>query len=310
MPDTETIFTNPEQFEVQAPEIIDISNVTNKTIFLQVRYGSVGNTRKVSGSTVLTTEADMGLLRVSKTLEAIRHHDTQLRKYLGNMCLPYSQLAGVLMLPYALIKPVKDRLKTHTDERKVLVETFVEAYPSLKVKAKEQLKDLYVEDEYPSIDELREKFRFEWSMLSFSTPKHLQSIDPELYESELQKERESIKIATEEITAVMRGTLLEMVQHLQERLTPGPDGKAKIIRESAVAKMNEFLDTFENRNVTDDKELATEVQKVRSLLGGTTAQALRTSEEWKEKIRNGMQNVSESLGKLVKEKPGRRFKNV
>ncbi len=317
----EEIYYDPTEDTDQSPAedenpVLDISDITQKTIFLQVRYGSIGNTRKVPGSQVLDTEADVSFLRVSKTLlesdelEAIRHHDSALRKYLGNVCLPYSQLVGVLILPYAFVPQVKAKLQQHRDERLVLVDRFVAVYPELKVKAQESLKDLYQDTDYPNIAELREKFKFGWAMMSFSTPAHLKAIDPELYEAELEKDRERIKIVTEEITQVMRGTLLEMVEHLQDKLTPGTDGKPKVLRESAVTKLNEFLNNFDMRNVTNDDALALEVQKVKALLGGTTAQALRTSDEWREKIRKGMANVTESLGGLVENQTERRFKQL
>lgn len=291
---------------------LDLSSLVSKTVFLRVRYGSIGNSRKVSGAQVLTTDADVSLLRVSKTLlespelEAIRKHDSQLRKWLGNTCLPYD--IGIQLLPVGLIQQAELKLTEHKHERDILIDAFVTAYPKIKIESQKQLGTLYVESEYPTVEEVKAKFRFDWQYITFGIPGQLQKINPELYKQEQDKAAAQLQEAAHEVVAVMRGTLYEMVNHLKDRLTPGADGKAKILKEPAINKLKEFLNTFDLRNVTDDKELAIEVQKVRSLLGGTTAAALRSSDEWREKIRKGMENVTESLGTMVEEKTGRKFR--
>lgn len=293
--------------------IVDYSDITAKTVFLLVRFGNIGNTRKVSGSGVLTTDADVSLLRVSKTLlesgelEAIRKHDTKLRKYLANTCLPYD-MGGVMLLPMGLVVQANAKLKEHLEERNVLVDTFITAYPSIKEKAKEQLGTLYVESDYPTAEELKSKFYFQWRLFTFEVPGQLAAIDVELAQQEQEKAAATIQEAAKEIVQVMRITLYEMVDHLKERLTPGADGKPKVLRESAIEKLKDFLNNFDLRNVTNDKALAQEVEKAKALLSSTTASTLRTSDEWREKIRKGMENITDSLGELVQDRPARKFK--
>lgn len=296
----------------RAQPIADLSSLVSKTVFLRVSYGSIGNSRKVPNAQVLTTDADSTLLRVSKTLmespelDAIRTHDTELRKWLGRTCLPYD--IGIMLLPIGLIQTAEAKLVEHKAQREELIAAFVKVYPAMKAEAQKQLGTLYNESEYPSVDEVRFKFKFSWQYINFGVPGQLQKVNPELYRQEQEKAQLQLQEAASEVVAVMRGTLLELVEHLKERLTPSADGKKKILKETAVTKLKEFLDTFDIRNVTDDKALALEVQKVRSLLGGTTAVALRNSDEFREKLRKGMDNVTTTLGTMVEEKSGRKFR--
>ena len=117
-----------------------------------------------------------------------------------------------------------------------------------------------------------------------------------------------MQAATEEITALMRQTLYDMVAHLQEKLTPGDDGKPRILRESAVKNLQEFLSSFDMRNVTDDKDLEEQVAKAKALLSGTSATQLRNSDLFRDKILNGMKGITSALGTMVEEKPGRKFR--
>lgn len=292
----------------------DLSGLVAKTFFLRVRYGRLGITRQVPGANVLTTDADVSLLRVSKTLlespelEQIKKHDSNLRKWLGNMCLPFLDWPGVLVLPKGLVQTAQAKLLSHKIERDVLVDAFIESYPKVIEHAATQLGTLFNQSEYLSQAEVKEKFVFDWAYKSFGTPDSLKEIDPELYAEQVAQQQAQIEAATDEIKGVMRQGLLEMVEHLKDRLTPGADGKPRILRETAVTNLQEFLETFDLRNVTDDKALALEVQKARALLSGANANGLRNSDEWREKIRVGMESISHTLGNMTEAKNGRKFR--
>lgn len=290
----------------------DVSSLAEKTVFLKVRFGSIGNSRKVSGAEVLETDADKALLRVSKQLldspelEAIRKADTKMRTWLYNTCLPYD--LGIMLLPVGLIQNAQNRMTEYRAERESLVEAFCAAYDGLKAKAVQHLGSLYKESDYPSVHAIRERFVFEWQYISMTTPGQLKALGAAFFQAEQEKAAKQMETATEEITALMRQTLYEMVSHLQDRLTPGEDGKPKILRESAVKNLQDFLATFDLRNVTDDAALASEVAKVRELVGGTNAVAIRNSDLFREKIRSGMESITAKLGTMVEEKPGRKFR--
>lgn len=162
--------------------------------------------------------------------------------------------------------------------------------------------------DYIPVDEIKAKFTFAVSFFDFRTPEVIKEIDPEWYAELVKNEEANLAIATSEITGMMREVLMEMVSHLQERLTPSADGKKKILHESAIDNLREFLNNFELRNVTNDKDLALEVEKAKALLVGTSAATLRSSEEWREKLRAGMEHITKNLGEMVVDKTGRKFR--
>lgn len=302
----------PSTPPVASLPINDVSSLVSKTVFLKTRFGSLGNTRKVSGSDVLETDADVALLKVSKQLldspelDAIKKADTKMRSWLYNTCLPYDM--GIQLLPVGLIEQAQAKMQEYATERADLVDAFVTAYPSLIESASQHLKSLYSTGDYPSVDAIRAKFIFEWQYISFGVPGQLKGISSALFQAEQEKAAQQMQAATDEITALMRQSLFEMVSHLQEKLTPGDDGKPRILRESAVKNLTDFLDTFDMRNVTDDKALAEQVAKARELLGGTSATTLRSSDLFREKIRKGMEGITEALGGMVEAKAGRKFR--
>ena len=308
-----TIEPTMQEQEHAIQKMMDASALIDKTVFLKTRFGAIGNARKVSGSEVLKTDAEVSLLKVSKTLlnsselDAIKKEDGKLRAWLYNTCLPFDM--GIMLLPIGLIETAESKMKAYKVGRASLVEKFIAAYPGLCAEAAQQLGSLYDATEYPTVDEIRKRYTFDWQYTTFGVPGQLKNISSALFEAEQQKAAATMQAATEEITSLMRETLLKLVSHLQARLSPGDAGKPKILRESAVDNLTQFLNTFDMRNVTNDADLASQVAKARALIGGHDAMSFRNSDVLKTQVLAGLDSIMDSLSEMVEEKPGRRFRD-
>lgn len=287
-------------------------DIASKAMLLRVRFGLLGNSRKVSNSAV-SVDADKDLIRVSKTLldskelSAIRKLDGELRKYIYNTCLPGFD-EGLYFLPFGLIETMENKIKRFQAERVQLVDIFLLAYDDLCRDAEERLRGVYRAADYPSVDEVRAKFTFSWHYWKFGVPGELEGMSKEIFDRERDKQAALMRDAAEEIKAVMRGTMAELVDHLRERLTTDKDGKQKVFRDTAVTNIQDFLDTFDLRNVTDDAELSGLVQRARILVTGQNPQALRDFDGLRANIREGMTEIAAKLETLVADKPTRKFR--
>lgn len=288
------------------------ANLARETVCIAVSFGLLGNSRKVANSAV-EVDADKNLIKVSKTLleskelDAIRKADGELRRYLYDMCLPFD--IGIYLLPVKLIPMVDTKLREYQAARTGLVETFIAAYASLCQTASENLRSLYNPRDYPSESIVRSKFSFQWRYISFGTPEALKAISEGMFESEREKAAQRMEEASSEITAVMRSTMAELVSHLRDRLTPGADGKAKILRDTAVTNLTDFLKTFDLRNVTNDEQLAQAVASCKRILSDVPdMDVLRNVASYRSKVQADMSAVSAELDKLVAEKPSRKFR--
>ncbi len=288
------------------------ANLARETVCIAVSFGLLGNSRKVSNSAV-EVDADKNLIKVSKTLleskelDAIRKADGELRRYLYDMCLPFD--IGIYLLPVKLIPMVDSKLREYQGERETLVEAFLGAYSRLCGVAQENLRSLYNPRDYPTESVVRSKFSFQWRYISFGTPEALKAISEGMFEAEREKAAQRMEEASSEITAVMRSTLAELVSHLRDRLTPGADGKAKILRDTAVTNLTDFLKTFDLRNVTNDEALAKTVADCKRILADVPdVDVLRNVSSYRAKVQADMAAISAELDKLVAEKPSRKFR--
>jgi len=114
--------------------------------------------------------------------------------------------------------------------------------------------------------------------------------------------------ACTEIQQVMRASLLELVNHVRDRLADQPDGKPLRLRESTLQKLREFLGTFDSRNVVDDQELKEQVVKAWALLEGVRTDALRTMPLVRARGREGMAEFAAQMDVLVGDRVSRKFR--
>jgi len=292
-------------------EVLTSQDLAQTTVCLKVHLGALGNTRKVS-SAKIEVDADKQLIRVSKTLldaselRDIHRLDSELRHYLYEICLPFE--IGIHLLPLPLVETVDQKLREMQERRSALVDRFLRAYPRLCRQASQRLRTLYSPADYPPVDYVESKFTFSWQYLSFGVPGQLKELSARIFATEREKAAQRMTEASMEIQQVLRTALAEMVEHLRDRLTDNGDGKPKQLRDSAVQKLKEFLTTFNLRNVTDDRDLADQVEKARDLLDGVDADVIRNTETLRDRIRVGMSDISTQLDTMIIDRPSRKFR--
>jgi hypothetical protein len=287
------------------------ADLARKTVFIKLHLGLLGNSRKVSSSQV-EVDADKALIRVSKTLldsaelQAIRTLDGDIRHHLYDTCLPFE--VGIHLLPLGLLETVDEKLHKFNEKRAVLVEVFLAAYPRLCQEAAGRLRTLYNPADYPPADEVRSRFTFSWQYVSYGVPEQLREISARMFQTERDKAAEAMSQACDEIQQVMRASLLELVNHLRDRLADQADGKPQRLRESTLQKLRDFLGTFDLRNVVDDQELKAQVNKARALLEGVSTDALRNMPLIRARVREGMAEVAAQMDVLAGDRISRKFR--
>jgi hypothetical protein len=277
-------------------------DLARRTFHIQIEFSRLGNSKKVNNSQV-TVDADKDLIRVNKKLldspelDLIRQSDSELMNYLSGTCLPFAK--GVRLIPRVMQADVTRKLREHATKRELLIDGFMGVYEIEKKRAEYRLNALFDPADYPSPEKVRAKFGFNWKFVTFGPPAELAAIDRTAYEEEREKAAREMSTAVQEITTVMRTTVAQMMFRLQESLTPKEDGKPRKLYDSAVESLQQFLSTFDLRNVVNDRELAAQVQKARALLGGVSVEALRTTDSLRETVRISMEEIGTQIEKMV-----------
>jgi hypothetical protein len=91
-------------------------------------------------------------------------------------------------------------------------------------------------------------------------------------------------------------------------LTPSSDGKKKKLYETNVTKLQEFLNTFDIRNVTDDTELQNEVAKLKGIMEGVDVEKLRESDNLKVTVSEKLTEAKAQLSTIIGTQVSRKFR--
>jgi hypothetical protein len=285
-------------------------DLAQKTVCVKVRLGRLGNTRKVSNSQV-EVDTDKSLIRVSKSLldsqelRRIANFDGEIRRYLYDTCLPFD--AGIHLCPLDLLEQIEEKLREFGTRRQELVTAFLAAYATQCQEAAKRLRSLYNPADYPPLEYVEQQFAFIWQYISFGVPDQLREISTKIWQDEREKAAEVMADAGREIQQVLRTAMAELVKHMRDRLKDGPDGKPLRFKETTVSNLVDFLGTFNFRNVTDDADLRTLVDRARTMLSGVSADALRTTGDLRAKVQQGMADLAAELDTIIVKTPGRKF---
>lgn len=289
---------------------VDTNMVAAKTICLALTRGRFGNKRRASMSNV-TVDADKSLLSLSKILldspelQDIQKLDSSVQSYLRTVAFKSMFKGGVYLIPVSMVQTIIEALEAFAVRREALVDVAVSMYPTRIAETKARLAIVGSFADYPSTEKFRSTFTFEWRLVTFDTPTRLKAISAELFKVEQEKAAVKMAAVADECRDAMRAGLATMIDRLVERLTPDADGKKKTFTQTAVTNINEFLDTFELRNVTDDAELASVVAKARAVMSGVDVKTLRTDDQIRAGVLSKFTDLASSLQPMTIERGSR-----
>lgn len=279
-----------------------------QAVCLNLNLSGIGN-RKNLPTSVVEVDADRALISVSKQLldsdqlKAISRLDGEVRRYLYENALPSSFKAGIYIIPISLLADIDERLTALKTQREGLIQQFIDIYPMLVDVAATRLRSAFNERDYKGPEELAKCFEMNWMYISYDVPGKLRQISREVYKREQAKAQVQIKEAVEEIRALLRTSMAELVGHMVDRLTPGNDGKPKQFHKTMITNLNQFISVFDARNLTDDRELSDIVQHARGLINGVEPDLLRKSEDVRKTVLDGFVKLKDTLDTMVVNRP-------
>jgi hypothetical protein len=293
-------------------EQIDTQNLADKTICISLDFNSFGNSKKAHVE--VKTDANQERFTHSKRLlnspelKAIKKADVALKMWLDTPTRCWSFTRSMRFVPLDLVEEVYEVCSKYQSlTRPKLVKDFVAAYLEQVAEAQKELGSEFNSHDYPTVEQVEQEFSFDFKFLSFSTPDKLKAISPALYLAEKEKAHKSLMSAASEVRDGMRLVFQEMVDHLVTILTPDSDGKKKRLHTSTVGKLQDFLNTFELRNVTNDDELQGEVSKLKALMAGVNTEQIKESDNLQADIIAKFSEVSKNMHELV-QVSGRKFR--
>jgi hypothetical protein len=287
-------------------------SITDSTVILNLEFGRVSNRRKLKSDTdAITTEIDRDSLHIgvdlfdAPELRACQTFQQQLKAAIKVYTVPSFFRGGMYLVKLEAVETVEKLIEEAKVAFVPLVEAFANVVEQRRDESRARLKTAFDISAYPTREQVLGVYRIEHRWLSMSTPASLKKISIALFQKEREKASDVLKAATENITAMLAAEAKGLSDHLIERLTPGEDGKPKIVKKNAVENITEYLATFNLRNIGTSAELEEQIARMRDLTNGLDAKDLRMNEQLRESVAKGFGEICEKLDALVVNKPKR-----
>jgi len=291
------------------------ASVFDKGLCFQFTFGMPGFRARVDKDQIDAGDADKDMLSVGKKLlecdeyDAIRSLYGDIKKYLGRKAIPTTLRKSYYLIPIEIAEEAMQKMLEYETELGVRVDTFIAVYSATKENAKKRLGKLYHEDDYPAASALKGSFYMEFSPSEERVPGRLEAINKKLFVKYSEDLKKKMIEAAGDIRILLRTQLHEMTLHLKERLSgTNNKGEKKVFRQTAIQHIMEFIENFEPKNVTDDKDLTKVVGTLRKLMEGVDAETLRDDEKFRARVASDFTAVVADLDVLVTAQAARAVK--
>lgn len=283
------------------------SELLKNSVAFSMTFSRWGNLRR-GNKEMVETDADKTMLRLSKRLVNSEEYDNivklqnRARKWVEDRTVPSFFHRGVYLVSLNSIEKVEDYLNNVKKTMGELVEEFLSQYRVQIVEAREGLGSQFNESDYPSPEYLRNSFDINWKWVTFDVPENL----PEtIFNAEREKAEKAWEEASESIKQALRESFMKLISHAKEKLTPIPGEKQKIFRDSLIENIEDFLRTFNNRNIVNDTDLQGLVEKARDIL--VNPDNLRKDVSLRAKVAADFSEIERNLDAMIITKPSRKF---
>jgi len=272
-----------------------MENMFEKGCLVQLSISKWGGVKKINDNQLAEMIETHEWLTATKklvdpeSLKPICKVGNSARTYLTSISLPFP-IQGMVFIPKEMITRVDQKLEGFKTEFNQTVTTFLDDYDKLRETAMVYLGDLFNEVDYPV--HVEKKFSFAWRFIILDVPNGKSGIlSPEIYEREKEKFIQTMEEARTMAIESLREEFGSMVERITERFTQSGDGKPKVFKNATVESFYEFFETFKERNIFRDQQLDELVERAQAVLGGVSAESIRTNADLKENIRAGMAEV-------------------
>lgn len=206
-----------------------------------------------------------------KSFVAIGKAATAARTYHYGHTLAWVQ-KGACLLPAAMNLDYSAGMTGIQEEFEQSVEDFLAEYPNLKDKARKELNGLYVESEYPSVEELESKFGFE--IIKFPVP-DVSDFRANVSEEEAKAIKEQIEKELERASVKAMNDLWHRLHTAVKNMAESLKVEDKRFHDTLVQNVRDVASLLPKMNVLNDPMLNLAGEAVLKHLTKTEPEELR-----------------------------------
>jgi hypothetical protein len=280
----------------------------------RLSINKLGLTRALNGVQVHkaaeTFKAEQKMLIARKKLLDPKHEAYQKVTHIINAAtqtwryytMPYPE-PGLRLAPKAHIEALNQELAQCTEKLHIALNELQQHYHDILTQAQTKLGTLFNPHDYP--ENIKAQFAITWQFCNVEPPIDLQQLTPNIYEQEKAKAEAKLQEAIELTQQAFAAELSQLVSHLIDKLTPGPEGEKKVFRDTAITNLTDFIQRFKMLKCTESPQLDELIEQVAGLTKNISPKELRKDEALKEHLKTQMQQLTNALEPMIAKAPRR-----
>lgn len=241
------------------------------------------------------SRVNKNLLPGVEQLDDIVRHAAMVRNWVSARTLPWSDYGPRLITTDKFFE-FKQELDEYERQFHEKVQAFLGVYPTLISMQAFKLGEMFDREEYPDVDEIESKFRFNVAYLPIpETGDFRVDIGHEAMEElRAQYERE-YEQRLENAMSDVRERILESLRHLSERFTDKEDGERKRFRNNILDNFAETIAAVRELNLTKDAAIEAMAIEAEEAIRGVDVDSLKESKAVRDDVRARIDSVLDAF---------------
>lgn len=261
--------------------------------------------KRASEEVEVSNSASLGVANVHKRIMGKCPELDAIHKFVGNlrnshysMTLPWSDQGLRIVTTMGLEKYTKAMTERQQQFEK-LVDKFIQVYATRINEAETTLGNLFVSDDYPSLEMMQSKFGWRLNFIPIQESGDFR-VDIGNWQAEILKEQYTKYYDTQYTNAMndLWDRLYKPLARMSERLDYPEDADKdtkKVFTKTLVSNVTEVLDLLKAFNVNDDRDMEMAHKKLRHALNGITPEALREDDHLRLDTKRSVDEVIKTL---------------
>jgi len=261
--------------------------------------------KRASDDVTTQSHAAKGVASVNKKLLGDCEELVSIQKFASNVrtvhyasTMPWSD-TGMRLLPTAQYFKYHEQMTQLQNEFDRLVQVFLDAYDWEVMQAQTKLGSLFIRDEYPTLDSLRDKFGFRLNYIPVPDAGDWRVDMGNETQNALRSQYQ--KFYGEQMERAMRDVWQRLHDELKrfiKQLDVDASGRKGKIYQSTMDHVMHLLDMMDATNFTNDPTLQLSQAKLRQTLTGLTPSDLRGSDMVRQATKRDLEEAIKSLPSL------------
>jgi hypothetical protein len=267
--------------------------------------------RVISNEVTTAKKADHSAGRYVKNLLADDPTHKQLLNYRQTVYnwlrrSTYDWNGSLRLLPVVNLPKFKTEFQQHEKSYFALRDAFLAKYPQIVSNMAFKQGDMFDRSEYPSVDQIKDKFRIRLYVAEVPQSDYRCSIAQDLAEDlKTTYQKQVNDEIVPQVMADIANQFMEVMESIShccgvDEISSSTDGEVKTkkrkIYETTVDKAKDLCETFRSFNLTNDEELAKASVSLERVLGGVSAEDIRESDAVRESVKKGVDDILSKFG--------------